>query len=186
FRDLVPGEIVFVFIGYVNLKDPVTGTELFSVTKENIITHPLFGNASLLNDIALVRLTQDIKLSNVIRTICLATNGQIPFGGKAFAAGWGMKSASDTGITDELHEVELDVLPQDECTNPQQYICTFTPGKDTCNGDSGGPLMVQQGNQWYQVGIISHGPMDCGIHNSPGVYTSVPNFIPFITTYIYK
>ncbi|CAL4110551.1 unnamed protein product, partial [Meganyctiphanes norvegica] len=96
FRYLEPHITVYVYIGYVNLKQHVPGVELFPITKEDIITHDGFSSTSLENDIALIRLPEDVKLNNVIQTICLATNGQIPFGGKAFAAGWGLLSISDT------------------------------------------------------------------------------------------
>ncbi|CAL4085503.1 unnamed protein product, partial [Meganyctiphanes norvegica] len=185
FRFLKPHITVHTYIGYVNRKQHVPGSSLFPISHKDIITHDGFSNASLVNDIALVHLPEAVKLSKVVRPICLGTNQQIPFGGKASAAGWGLINSYDDAIPDLLHDVELDVNKEDNCVNHQYFICTFTEGKDTCSGDSGGPLMVKQGNQWYQVGIVSHGPMDCGIHKSPGVYTRVPNYIAFITSYIY-
>ncbi|XP_035776400.1 trypsin-7-like isoform X1 [Anopheles albimanus] len=43
-------------------------------------------------------------------------------------------------------------------------------GKDVCNGDSGGPLILNG----YQIGIVSWGNNTCAI-NLPGVYTSLVN-----------
>ena len=43
-------------------------------------------------------------------------------------------------------------------------------GKDSCNGDSGGPLIQKAkgvGNPWFQVGVISFGTSKCGV-GQPG------------------
>ena len=55
-------------------------------------------------------------------------------------------------------------------------------GKDSCNGDSGGPLVAREfsGEPWYQAGIVSFGPTECGILDEPGVYTKVAEFLPWI------
>ena len=76
-------------------------------------------------------------------------------------------------------------------------------GKDSCGGDSGGPLIQKArgvGNPWFQVGVVSFGTKTCGIgipgrsqnfistneqtlnffFMSTGVYTKVAAFIPWI------
>lgn len=56
-------------------------------------------------------------------------------------------------------------------------------GKDSCKGDSGGPLMWenQRGKKFYElVGVVSFGPFPCGEENEPGVYTKVHEYIPWI------
>ncbi|CAL4173646.1 unnamed protein product, partial [Meganyctiphanes norvegica] len=136
------------------------------------------------NDIALIQLPEEVTLSEVIQTICLGANWRIPFGGKASVSGWGLLNATDSELPNILHHTQLDVLTESSCKNPQFFICTFTPGKGTCNGEAGAPLMVKQGYQWYQVGIASHGPIDCGISNSPDVYTRLPKFHEFINRII--
>jgi hypothetical protein len=44
-------------------------------------------------------------------------------------------------------------------------------GKDTCQADSGGPLLVNDGGTWRQIGITSFGE-GCALPDFPGVYTS--------------
>lgn len=57
--------------------------------------------------------------------------------------------------------------------------------KDSCKGDSGGPLMDlyadPNGNiNWYSIGIVSYGPSPCGREKWPGVYIKVANYVPWI------
>lgn len=54
-------------------------------------------------------------------------------------------------------------------------ICAKGPGTDTCNGDSGGPLLLKG----QVVGIVSFG-YKCAHPNTPGVYASVPRLRPWI------
>jgi secreted trypsin-like serine protease len=45
-------------------------------------------------------------------------------------------------------------------------------GKDTCTGDSGGPMFATQADKRYQIGITSFGK-GCATQKYPGVYTEV-------------
>jgi secreted trypsin-like serine protease len=47
----------------------------------------------------------------------------------------------------------------------------------TCEGDSGGPVFVEENGVQYLVGITSRGDLLC---NGVGIYTAVPSFIDFI------
>ncbi len=47
----------------------------------------------------------------------------------------------------------------------------------TCEGDSGGPVFVEENGIQYLVGITSRGSLTC---NDYGVYTAIPSFIEFI------
>ncbi|CAL4148294.1 unnamed protein product [Meganyctiphanes norvegica] len=181
FRFLNPNIDVYVKIGYTDRFRQEPESSLFGVTLEDIIIHGGFTNVSLDNNIAIVHLPEDVTLNRLVQPICLATNQQISFGAKAVAAGWGLRKP-DNDLPDILQSVELDVLEDQSprCANSQLFICTFTPGKDTCRGDSGGPLMTKQGNTWFQIGIVSSGLLDCGNSNIPGTYTRVPNYMGFL------
>jgi secreted trypsin-like serine protease len=56
-------------------------------------------------------------------------------------------------------------------------------GKDSCNGDSGGPLMKYNfdgTNQfWFVAGVVSYGTIECGT-GVPGVYTKVSSYMDWI------
>lgn len=54
-------------------------------------------------------------------------------------------------------------------------------------GDSGGPLQITSPNNdcvFYVVGITSFGKV-CGAARSPGVYTRVSSFIPWIESIVW-
>ncbi|MEZ5783641.1 MAG: serine protease [Rhizobiaceae bacterium] len=59
-------------------------------------------------------------------------------------------------------------------------------GRDSCSGDSGGPLFVTDGSHVTQIGVVSwgEGPVDaaapCGHANAYGVYTRLSNYTDWI------
>lgn len=63
-------------------------------------------------------------------------------------------------------------------------------GKDSCNGDSGGPLTwmgsfdsaISARN--YLIGLVSYGPEDCGKTENPGVYTRMTYFLQWILDHL--
>lgn len=60
-------------------------------------------------------------------------------------------------------------------------------GKDTCHGDSGGPLQIlnQSPRCTYSiVGVTSFGKF-CGFKNSPAVYTRVSKYVPWIESIVW-
>jgi secreted trypsin-like serine protease len=71
----------------------------------------------------------------------------------------------------------------------ETMLCAGTPSgmRDACNGDSGGPLFVREGNDVVQVGVVSwgDGPVNaevfCGHEGAYGVYANVSHFANWIT-----
>jgi secreted trypsin-like serine protease len=72
-------------------------------------------------------------------------------------------------------------------------ICAGTPSgqRDSCKGDSGGPLMIRrQDGRWMQVGVVSWGasplgaPIPCGHPELYAVYTRISNYFDWIGRHV--
>lgn len=94
-------------------------------------------------------------------------------------------------------EFELEALSYESCrtlynsfnvTISRKQLCAGGEEKiDSCNGDSGGPIMIADSDSngfsstvYYLVGIVSHGPRKCGTKDWPGVYTRVSAYLDWI------
>lgn len=97
-----------------------------------------------------------------------------------------------------LQVVRLPILPNSQCQQMflsaghvkairDTFVCAgYTDGgKDSCEGDSGGPLMVQKNGRWQLVGTVSHG-IKCAEPNLPGVYMRTSAYRPWIDNVIGK
>ncbi|XP_017890039.2 uncharacterized protein LOC108630945 [Ceratina calcarata] len=142
-------------------------------------------------DIALLRLARDVVFTNYIKPICLPPSSVI--GKKVFVAGWG-KTENGSSSNVKL-KLGLPLSDAEQCQSTYgsagltlgygQFCAGGQKGKDSCRGDSGGPLMSvdrdRDGNgKWTAVGIVSFGPSPCGMAGWPGVYTRVADFVPWI------
>ncbi|RHY74345.1 hypothetical protein DYB28_011005 [Aphanomyces astaci] len=64
-------------------------------------------------------------------------------------------------------------------------ICAGGADKDTCNGDSGGPLTVVRNGEEYLVGVTSwHSRDDCSIPGIPSVYARISELRDFIEPFL--
>lgn len=67
----------------------------------------------------------------------------------------------------------------------QKQLCAGgKENKDSCPGDSGGPLQsaafVFDDIRYVQYGVVSFGPKYCGLDGFPGVYTKVASYMKWI------
>lgn len=94
----------------------------------------------------------------------------------------------------------MPVIPQQQCADTynsgyasynqriritSRQICAGgVNAKDSCSGDSGGPLIfkgeVMLRPRFVQYGIVSFGPRSCGVKGFPGVYTRVASYVDWI------
>lgn len=151
------------------------------------------------NDIALLRLQWPVTFTYFIKPICLpfasALRQKNPASDRFDVAGWGrteFDSRSNTklrvtvgGVTNShCASVYQTAMPKQSIVDTQ--MCAGgQPNKDSCSGDSGGPLMAQYqdnaGNSyWYIAGVTSFGPKTCGLRGWPGVYTRVSKYLDWI------
>ncbi|KAI8423519.1 hypothetical protein MSG28_012622 [Choristoneura fumiferana] len=126
-------------------------------------------------------------LGDFIRPICLPSRDvtvKPPEFLRFFAAGWG---SNGTLFSDVKQHVDLPYVPLNICQIPiknrlnENQICAGgEAGKDSCKGDSGGPLMIENGETFELVGVVSYGHLRCGTKDFPGVYTHVYKYLDWI------
>jgi trypsin len=101
-------------------------------------------------------------------------------------AGWGAIGWRQPG-SPELLEVDVPVVSQEECKvaysdlHEPSAICAGYPEglKDSCNGDSGGPLFAYENQVFTLVGVVSYGE-ECAKPGFPGVYARITSVLDFI------
>ncbi|KAF0302946.1 Serine protease nudel [Amphibalanus amphitrite] len=151
----------------------------------HIIIHPDYNSRVYAHDLALVRLSRPLVLTQWVTPVCLPGQEEplLEPGSQCTVVGWG-QTRQDGPEVQDLMEVEIPVLSfcPEHYDNITIQICAgpLQGGKDSCQGDSGGPLLCSTGDgHWTQYGIVSHG-RGCALPNSPGVYTRVSYFLHWI------
>ncbi|KAF6306975.1 serine protease 12 [Rhinolophus ferrumequinum] len=164
---------------------------------QQIVLHQAYRPDSSDYDIALVRLQgpdgQCARFSSHVLPACLPAWRERPqkTASNCHITGWG-----DTGraYSRTLQQAAIPLLPKRFCED--RYKGRFTGRMlcagnlhehrrvDSCQGDSGGPLMCERpGARWVVYGVTSWG-YGCGVKDSPGVYTKVAAFVPWIKSVI--
>ena len=155
------------------------------------------------NDVALLRLARPATSAPQVLASNQAADVLYRDGTAAWVAGFGLThaqpvSGSHTGpASDQLLQTELPLVERGACTRiidgalksdrmgglvDDATICAGDArgGRDSCNGDSGGPLDVSiDGGRKVQLGVVSWGP-GCALRDTVGVYASVGHFEPWI------
>jgi hypothetical protein len=104
------------------------------------------------------------------------------------AIGFGATSTEPLIYSENLMAVDIYPVDPDTCVrqytetvavNPDTMLCAgnTSPNRDSCNGDSGGPLLDKATGK--MVGIISFGK-GCGDPDFPGVYTRISTYTSWI------
>ena len=113
----------------------------------------------------------------------------------ATVIGWGDTTNGRGNFPTRLQDVELPVVDLAVANASAAYEGTLTEnmlaagfaagGKDSCSGDSGGPLMVPSplAPGWMQAGVVSFGA-GCALPDVYGIYTRIGNFRDFVTGHI--
>ncbi|XP_057657586.1 proclotting enzyme [Diorhabda carinulata] len=154
---------------------------------KRVVRHRGFDARTLYNDIAILTLDSPVEFTQQIRSVCLPTSTIDPTGKTGTVIGWG--SLRESGPQPAvLQEVNIPIWNNLNCKVKygaaapggivEHMLCAGEANRDSCSGDSGGPLMINDG-KWLQVGIVSWG-IGCGKGQYPGVYTRVDKFIPWI------
>uniref|UniRef100_A0A4W6FL42 Peptidase S1 domain-containing protein n=1 Tax=Lates calcarifer TaxID=8187 RepID=A0A4W6FL42_LATCA len=157
-----------------------------------IITHPAFNGTNMDYDVALLELAVPAPMSYTIQSVCLPSPvHRFLKDAECYIMGWGSMREGGS-LTNLLQKAAVNIIDQADCQ--QSYRNVLTPnmmcagymegGRDTCLGDSGGPLTCRRlSGQWFIAGVTSWGH-GCGRIGYPGVYTRVTSVRKWISTYL--
>lgn len=186
--------LVSVRLGDLNLNDSSEGASPIDVPVREVILHPEYTTRPTTNDLALVRLRTPVTFTSLIRPICVLSGTQrFKSNGfyenkRPFITGWGRLSFQGE-LSPILQEAQIDIVDNERCTADyanfravidHRVLCAGGDGKDSCRGDSGGPLIIPIGAVHYLAGVVSFG-VGCANPDFPGVYTRVAEFTEWIS-----
>ena len=187
--------------GYINPADPevLLGTnDLYDTTNAiripvaQIIIHPDYRTYGYDSDLALLRLALPAQAQftplPLIDQDLLESPGVV-----ARAIGWGNISGEEgnSSYPTRLREVDVPIISLATANQPQSYDGTLNAnmlpagyaegGRDTCDGDSGGPLIVPSplGDGWMLAGVTSFG-YGCAQPNYFGISTRISRYRRYI------
>ncbi|KAJ0171707.1 hypothetical protein K1T71_012470 [Dendrolimus kikuchii] len=166
---------------------------------ETLIPHPEFNLRIPKDDIGLIKLVSMAPFTDFIRPICLPTsesditlNPPPPEQFTLYTAGWGATEYAK--FSNVKRHIDLPYVGPQECQeayrrsyiriNMDGKMCAGgIAGKDSCKGDSGGPLMYQNGLMHEVLGVVNAG-LGCGLDGIPGLYAKVFSYREWINTTI--
>uniref|UniRef100_A0A8I5YM36 Kallikrein related peptidase 7 n=1 Tax=Pongo abelii TaxID=9601 RepID=A0A8I5YM36_PONAB len=151
--------------------------------------HPGYSTQTHVNDLMLVKLNSQARLSSMVKKVRLPSRCEPP-GTTCTVSGWGTTTSPDVTFPSDLMCVDVKLISPQDCTKvykdllENSMLCAGIPDskKNACNGDSGGPLVCRGTLQ----GLVSWGTFPCGQPNDPGVYTQVCKFTKWINDTIKK
>ncbi|XP_064115532.1 phenoloxidase-activating factor 1-like [Macrobrachium nipponense] len=163
--------------------------QVFKVTRSQIISHPNYDTRTpFSDDIALIRLDRKATLNRLVQPICLP-DAQFDIksylnGRNGTVAGWG--NTEDGPKSRVLKSVGVPFVSLDTCQplyqnllNSDQVCFGGEGGRDSCSGDSGGPIFQASttGTRSTIFGVVSFGKK-CG--GDPAIYTRVASYRSWI------
>jgi secreted trypsin-like serine protease len=161
---------------------------------DRVIVHAGYKRHEKPNDIAMIHIVPDRQRARTpiyriapITPMAPPTNGMemLKVGQQVRTTGWGRTSYKGL-LMQQLGETKLDLMANEQCKTiygekySDRALCAYSPGTDSCEGDSGGPLTL--GNDIAKlklVGIVSFG-RGCAESGIPGVYTRVEAYYDWI------
>ncbi|XP_062549415.1 brachyurin-like [Armigeres subalbatus] len=157
-----------------------------------ITIHPEYTSNTIRNDIATIRLTNSIVFDERVQPVRLPSlNDTRTFSGRmATVSGWGRLSDTSPNTSPVVRFATNPIITNANCLDQwnnavnviqTQNIClSGNGGRSACNGDSGGPLTIQEDGESVEVGIVSFGSTAGCAAGWPSVYVRVTHFLDWI------
>ena len=144
---------------------PLVGTEEHRDIRR-IFQHEDYNSQTIENDVCLLHLSSPFNFTEVVSAVTLPEPMQeTPEGTMIQVSGFGVRSEFGLFPSESLQKVDLPIVGDEACgeaydgINPvaESMICAGFDegGKDSCSGDSGGPLCLKDGNRvGFRCGLI--------------------------------
>ncbi|KAH8304003.1 hypothetical protein KR018_001982, partial [Drosophila ironensis] len=180
--------MVWVQVGTIE----APGEEGILVYKNDTIVHKKYDRKTVTHDIGLIRLPQNLTLSDSVRAVKLPSLWKSYAGRKAIVSGWGL--TEEYMPSDELKYVQMTIISNKQCYKewsnalkgknrkkilPSSFICVEPKKGLPCSGDSGGPIVLADGSLTL-VGLVSHGYDPKCMKKVPDVGTRVSSYLWWI------
>ncbi|MBF0369789.1 MAG: serine protease [Magnetococcales bacterium] len=158
-----------------------------------IIVHPDYSTHTMDNDIALLHLASSASQEPISMVTGDNADELTAEGVLSTVIGWGnTQGTGQANYPDALQEVQVPLVTNDACNNgyngqiTDNMLCAGYDdgGKDSCSGDSGGPLMVPASDGSFSLaGVVSWG-YGCAMPDYYGVYTRVSMYDDWMDGYL--
>ncbi|KAF1787268.1 Serine protease [Phytophthora cactorum] len=175
-------DIRWVSVGSHYINGTIDGEQIKVVS---IMNNPNYESGQFPNDYAILELAKPSSFTPA--KLAAVDDSDFAPGKSATMLGWGYTSDNGT-VSYELRGVDL--LCGTMKTARRQWTRTtrcFVRGianKDSCERDSGGPLILETKSQDVLIGLSSWGPSPCGTAGAPGVYARISHARPWIDSII--
>ncbi|XP_049298154.1 uncharacterized protein LOC125771511 [Anopheles funestus] len=168
----IPENRILVRVGALHLTEESEYVQEHSV--DEVIAHPGYNASRFMNDIALLKLTNNITMTQFVQPVCLWTmdDGQEMIVGKnGSLVGFGLNEqdvVSDElkqatiGVVDALTCIKSDRVSYANQLTSEMFCAGGQQGVSACNGDSGGGLFFNVEGKWFVRGIVSFIPFRRG------------------------
>lgn len=167
-----------------------------NLTKEKLIVHPDYNSVTNENDFALIKIKENIQdYKDTLTIVKLASprfekDGHQDPGTMATVMGWGKTHENSTHYSNKLRKVEIPIVSNEIANAKSSYngevldsmiTAGYTKGgKASCEGDSGGPLLVYNEEKIpVQIGVVSWGE-GCARPKKFDVYAKVSSAYTWI------
>nr|WP_224055297.1 serine protease [Vibrio penaeicida] len=168
------------------------GTDGQRANVSKIYMHPNYDKRTFTNDIAVLKLTNDLPSAVKVEIADGSLSQYAGIGDTLSVAGLGRTSEGGSSPY-KLQSVDVPLISDATCraaggsyTNVGNvaFCAGFSAGgKDSCQGDSGGPIVVNRSGVITQLGIVSWG-IGCARPGKYGVYSDIAALRSWLDTVI--
>nr|BAA19763.1 AsMASPb [Halocynthia roretzi] len=180
----------------------IAKSQVINAKVESIVLHPQYFKESPWDfDFGLIRVSEEIKMSNKTRPVCLPQTpnefDMVDDGAEGEVAGWGLYTTV-SGSSYKLYQAQFPIVSTQRCEDAfielsrqlnktlnkglriteRMFCAGFEAGDShtTCEGDSGSPLVMKNTGteKYYVMGMVSYAAADtCGKSKSYTVYAKL-------------